>query len=664
MNPFLTTSAILLISFTVFSQSKKSVQLVVEPSPFVVTVGETEQVSVRAIDSEGNQLENLRLVFRGTSRFEGSSPSSGALVDSLGNITGQTPGIFRVTVIRPGNKTEGYTRKSFQIQVVNAPVAEIKVINLPEKLYSKSSILLNIEAMDKAGFEIDPSKVKLRTDNNSIATVDVLGNLRLHSPGNFTLYTSIDGVENAIKLMVIENPVSSLDLSVDLMEARTGDVLTCSTISRDVQGNTLTAIPVKYSIFSNNTEKATGSSAIITTEGKFVAEKPGLYDIVATTGKTSAIVTVKIFQREVEQEIELIGQGTIDQKRTSDLWIWEGVDGRDYAVTGTHSADGTAYFWDVTNPGSIILLDSVQVDARTVNDVKVSEDGRICIISREGASNRKNGIVILDVSDPKDVKIISTYTENLTGGVHNLYIYKDHVYALSNTQRYDVINISDPAKPYRVSSFEIENPARAIHDVWIEDGIAYSSNWNDGVIMVDVGNGIAGGSAENPVEIMRVKVEGDANHAAFPFKSKSTGKRYVVAGDEIFNFKNGMVITGYVHFVDISDPENPEEVARYEVPEAGSHNLWILDDVLYIGYYNGGLRVVDISGELLGDLYKQGREIAYFLPKIKTGISPNSPMTWGAQPHKGHVYFSDMNSGLWTVKVKPVKPEETKIDVR
>ena len=40
------------------------------------------------------------------------------------------------------------------------------------------------------------------------------------------------------------------------------------------------------------------------------------------------------------------------------------------------------------------------------------------------------------VSNPYDVKIISEYTKNLTGGVHNLFIYENHVYALSNSERY------------------------------------------------------------------------------------------------------------------------------------------------------------------------------------------------------------------------------------
>ena len=29
----------------------------------------------------------------------------------------------------------------------------------------------------------------------------------------------------------------------------------------------------------------------------------------------------------------------------------------------------------------------------------------------------------------------------------------------------------------------------------------------------------------------------------------------------------------------------------------------------------------------------------------------NLPLTWGAQPHKGLIYFNDINSGLWIVKL-------------
>jgi hypothetical protein len=94
-------------------------------------------------------------------------------------------------------------------------------------------------------------------------------------------------------------------------------------------------------------------------------------------------------------------------------------------------------------------------------------------------------------------------------------------------------------------------------------------------------------------------------------------------------------------------------VARYEVPEFGTHNLWVEDDVLYVAYYEGGLRMVDVEGELMGNLATQGREIAVFKAFDPTGFLRNQPNAWGPQPHKEHVFFSDFNSGLWSIRVQP-----------
>ena len=626
--------------------------------------------TVKAYDDNGNLLAETKLIYlgfgRSALRYEGFVPARGARLDSLG-VHALEPGNFTGTVIRPGNDSENFAKAYFAIQIVNAPVKEVK-INLPEKVYAGTSVQLDFQVIDEAGFTVHPSNISLTSSDESIATIDALGNLRLNTAGSVKILTSSGGIMNETNIKVLDNPVSELTISVDSKTARTGDVLHFTVDLKDSKGNSISDIPVFYGLAGNSQVKGSGASATINGNGSFVAEKPGLYNIIVATGGASAVASVVIHPRNIEQDIEFTGHGTISDSHTGDFWVWEGVDGRDYAVTGTHLAGGKAFFWDVTNPSNIIKIDSLQLDARSVNDVKLSEDGRICVISREGASDRKNGIIILDVSDIKNIKQLATYTENLTGGVHNLFIYKDHVFALSAGQKYEIINIADPSNPYRVSKFEIDNPVRAIHDVWIEDGIAYSSNWSDGVIMVDVGNGIVGGSPENPKEITRFRTEGDANHTAFPFTSKSTGRKYVVAGDEIFpkDFRLGTIIipSGYIHFVDVTDPKNPIEVASYEVPEAGSHNFWVEDDVLYIGYYNGGLRVVDISGELMGDLYKQGREIAHYLPLDENGFIPNTAMTWGAQPYKGHVFFSDFNSGLWSVKVKPVKPDQTQLETR
>ena len=129
-------------------------------------------------------------------------------------------------------------------------------------------------------------------------------------------------------------------------------------------------------------------------------------------------------------------------------------------------------------------------------------------------------------------------------------------------------------------------------------------------------------------------------------------------GDEVFpnglenliNNKPSQPRGGF-HFINFSDPENPVEDAAYIVPEAGSHNQGVYGDVLLAAFYQGGIRILDISGELLGDLYKQDREIGYFLPQHRDGIIPNAPMVWGAQPYKDYIFLSDMNSGLYCIEV-------------
>jgi hypothetical protein len=322
----------------------------------------------------------------------------------------------------------------------------------------------------------------------------------------------------------------------------------------------------------------------------------------------------------------------------------------------------------------MIIIDTITVDARTVNDVKISEDGRVGVITREGASNRKNGFVILDVSDPYNVTISAEYNDDMTGGVHNVFIYENHVYAVNNGRKYDIINIDDPSNPFRVGVYELDTPGHSIHDVWIENGIAYSSNWSDGVHAVDVGGlkfnernrkqieynpllmKAGKGSPANPVHLSSLVDPNGHNHAAFPFKSQSTDKFYIVSGDEWFPWRypgkpRPYQPRGGFHFLDFTDIENPKEEAVYTITEAGSHNHWIKGDTLYAAYYNGGLRIVDISGELLGDLYRQGREIAFYMTSHSDGHIPNSTNVWGTIPYKGYIFYSDMYSGLYCLKL-------------
>ena len=83
------------------------------------------------------------------------------------------------------------------------------------------------------------------------------------------------------------------------------------------------------------------------------------------------------------------------------------------------------------------------------------------------------------------------------------------------------------------------------------------------------------------------------------------------------------------------------------------HNVWVAGDTLYLGDYQGGLRVIDVSGELRGDLLAQGREMAHVYTGDAEGYLPNAAMTWGAFYWNGLVWANDIFSGLWAVKLEP-----------
>ena len=624
------------------------------PTALSLEVGDTARLHATVYDADGKTVDAQVFFF---------ARGRDIAVSRDGKVQALRGGEYTIFVfVRAGDSP---LRSLVPVEVAFPPVTEVRISPAGERFFVGAGVRHQATVIDAAAMERPEIQVQWSTSDPEIATVDHSGLFTAHREGTVTLSATAEGVTAEHRYRVVANPIRTLTIEVSAQSGRTGDVIHVSTTALDRRGRVVEDAPITFAVVSDPDDSVVAQfpAAEIDERGRFVAYQGGTHTVMAIVPGHVARHTIEITRRHISRKIDFVGQGPVRAVPTSDLWVWEGVDGRDYAVTGTWGAHGAAYFWDVTDPAVPELVDSIVVDARTVNDVKVTEDGTVCVITREGASNRRNGIVILDCSNPRDVKILSTFDDDLTGGVHNVFVYKDHVYAVNNGRKYDIINIEDPTNPHRVGVFELDTPGHALHDVWVVDGIAYSSNWGDGVVLVDVGNGIAGGSPSNPVKIAQYADFGGATHTAFPYRSP-TGRFYVLMGDEIGRDADGprvegrpiprtpQAMAGYIHFVDFTDPLNPEEVARYEVPEAGSHNLWIKGDTLYAAFYNGGLRVIDISGELKGNLTYQGREIARFMAYDPEGYRPNAPFTWGPQPYKGHIFIAEHNSGLWSVKLR------------
>jgi hypothetical protein len=419
---------------------------------------------------------------------------------------------------------------------------------------------------------------------------------------------------------------------------RQGDAFHYGAEARDASGQVIGA-RIRWSVIP-------ASGGFVSDDGRFAAYA-GTPMVVARAGAHADTVQLSVTPRGLAGSFSVVGRGTVLDRVTSDLWIHG-----DAAYTGTWGSrisGGTERFgntlntWDVTDPSNPTLTSSITVDARTVNDVKIRSDGVLGLITHEGSNDRLNGITLLDLSDPLQPTVISRTTTSLETGIHNAWIEGDFAYLVvdgtSPSSGLRVLDISDPANPRIVADFY--GGSSFLHDVYVRDGLAFLSHWDAGLIILDVGLGLAGGSPGNPVEVSRVLTQGGQTHNAWYWPSGG----YVFVGEEDFN------TPGIMHVVDVSDIWNPREVATFTVPGTTPHNFWMDEtgEVLYLSWYSNGIRALDVSGKLLGALDSQGREISGFLYAQAAGAQFPA-RNWAPQFHQGLLYLSDMDTGLWLLQ--------------
>lgn len=465
------------------------------------------------------------------------------------------------------------------------------------------------------------------------------------APGGYDATVAARAGTEAVATMAVSFQVPTADelaaasLSIGPVPEilRQGDVLPVAVEVRDSEGTLLPGALVTWAVWPEG-------AGYVGANGQFVGYATGSVTLEARVGAAADTAALTVTERGLTGTFTVVGQGRESGRFTSDLWLWG-----DHAYTGTWGGrDGpggllfgnTLFAWDVSDPSAPFKVDSVRVDARTVNDVKVRADGRLAVMTHEGSNDGLNGVTVLDLSDPSDPAPLARFSQELEPGVHNVWVEGDYAYlVVDGVGGLRVLDLSDPAAPtiaaryYAGSSF--------LHDVYVRDGLAFLSHWNAGLIVLDVGHGIAGGSPGSPVEVSRLTDLGGQTHNAWYWPE--TG--YVFVGEEDFS------TPGRMHVVDVRNLRDPREVATFRVPGQTPHNVWLDEErsILYLAWYGRGLRALDVSGELLGELDRQGREIS----AIQYGVGPGTcdrtgddTCTWAPQLHRGLVWIADMNRGI------------------
>ncbi|WP_255151923.1 LVIVD repeat-containing protein [Halorarius halobius] len=334
-----------------------------------------------------------------------------------------------------------------------------------------------------------------------------------------------------------------------------------------------------------------------------------------------------------------------------------GPDGYVYvAVT-----DGFAVV-DVSDPAAPAVLhenrdvwsDHEDGPLEDIYDVKVDGD-RLAVTGPANPGPELQGVVVFDVSDPTAPERVSTHETTFFN--HNCDISEGTVYLCGNDGERNPLVTVDAETGEELGRWSIVSQDETwqevpfihwpLHDITVEDGVAYLAYWDAGTWLVDVSDPaeptlrakVRGRSAEEFIDLSQSESfeEGRQPPGNDHFVAPNDDGTLVGISVEAWDVDppEEDVRPGSIHLYDVSDPESPAKVAEIEAPTTDdegftgvwttSHNFEFAGDRLFTSWYRGGVRVHDISDP------SAPRELAQFRDSATTSF-------WTAQ-YGGDSFF-------------------------
>lgn len=643
--------------------STPELRIVVTPDEPVMHPGDSLQLQARLEDESGAPVTGAPIrFFMAGGHFEAEVREDGMV---FAGATATVP--ISVVAFRQGQPP---LIQQVAVRIVPGPAARVELSAVPDRMLVGQSFRATARSFSRDD-DVRDDLMDWYSSNSSVVEVSSRGVVTAVGSGTATIHASAGTVEASREVEVVEARVTRIELTPGEVSARQGDVVLFSARAMDEDGREIPGLRPIWTF--------SPGQGLMDQDGRFVGYDPGEYTVMVSFGSATAQAAVDLEPRDVRRPAEVVGRLPRTLFTTEEVWLHpNGVN----AYLGTGSGGDRFYALDISDPSNPIVTDSVVANTRRVNDLMTTPDGRYMVFTREGAADRRNGLVIAQLYDPAHPVPIAEFTDGVTAGVHSSFIYYQeqygtHVYLTNNgTGALHVLDISDPYNPVEAAQWRTPRPeaGRTLHDVDVQDGLAYLSYWNDGLVILDVGNGVKGGSPSSPQFVSQVKYDlneeyRDVEARSGPGFIRGTHtawrhENYVFVGDEVFPAEDvagaqdaaASRAFGNLHVLDVSDLESPRKVAWWKPDHGGVHNVWVAGDTLYMGAYNAGFRTFDISGELMGDLGAQQREMVHVHTGDMDGYVANSPMTWGVVVRDGLAYVNDMYNGLWIIRMLPREP--------
>jgi hypothetical protein len=390
--------------------------------------------------------------------------------------------------------------------------------------------------------------------------------------------------------------------------------------------------------------------------------------------------------------LELVGYHDLQGRPAFKLAMQE-VAGRWYLYMGSLWHRGWTIL-DVTDPDSPQYVAFVPGPENTWTiQIQVAEGKMITALERiaPGWGGREEkefakGFIIWDVADPKRPRQIGHHRTYGSGTHRNFYDGGSLVHAAGaaagfDKKIYEIVDIANPEQTKVVSRFWMpgQEESRSRPDARIsfhgpahvEEKRAYLSYGEAGAVIVDISD------LERPKLISQLFFKGISNHHGIHTYQPLPRRKLAVVNDEATN-ENGEENLNIAGIVDLKDDIHPRLIALFPQPvpppetglknffakggRFGPHNqhhhnhqpcLENRDDIVYLTYFNAGLRIYDIRDE------RSPKEIAYFIPadpKKRIGIKPLNRLVAQVEDvlvdRRGFIYISEKNSGIYILRLK------------
>ena len=610
----------------------------VTPDRATLIAGNGLQLSAVARDAAGRPVAGTRLVWS-------AAPFDVATIDSTGRVTAHRQG--RATVFA----TAGGLTGSAVIEIEPKSLSVIDLMAPQDEIVVGGSLVLQATARTEDGEPLREAVFTFRTSDDRVAAVDQFGVVTGRGDGTaFLVATAGDG-RGEVRLKVVDNRVTRLAITGPV-RGKTGDVIRLRPLGEDRRQLPVQNLAVRWSV--------SGTGASIGDGGEFVADRPGTYLVTANAGTVAASHAIRVAPRPQSRRFEPVGRASLGDLQTADV-----------VATGTAalvtSRSDRVYAFDLRDPARPVRTDSLVVPADLLNGIAITDDGKLAVLARAGAAPDQNGLVLLDLADPLHPKRLSEFRETLPGGARSVCLAGRVAYVADATGTLRIISLEDPAHPRELGGWAMNDngTGRHLRGIEVKDGLAYLAYWRHGLVILDVGNGVRGGTPAKP-ELVGHFAYNVADWYPADWSAGANAvlrhRNYVFLADEsrpgVVDWAGRERIPGLglVHVIDVSDPARPIGVAEYHLPDQGAQKLWVEDDVLYVAFGEGGLRALDVSGELRGDLAAQGREIGAVWTGDPRGVRPNLPMARSITGHGGLVVATDINSGLWLARLTAPAP--------